>query len=1002
MLAGVAFVLLSVCAVALHMIISCGRKCSQRHKDRSNAVRDIHSAPGSREYKTPTSEGSAVSPLLPWEDESTAEVMPAVVPAPSEWLAEDEQPALKDCTGQSLSYASLRSMMQSAAIDELFWDAGLRSSEQRVAVVVPNGTGMAASLLIAMARCTACPLDPNFTEAELTTCLQQLGVVAVVTTDALPTAIAVSKQVGIPIIDAAAFFDSAMPEPSFESSHMLRTTSSDLVLLLFTSGTTGRPKLVPYSWKRLLTGAQIIRKSLLLTASDLCLNCMPLFHIGGISCNLLAVLDAGSCAICTPSAQMETFLSCLATPPRPTWYYASPSIHLAVCKSAENQDGKAENTLRLCRSAAGALPPALAQRLANVLDCKVMPTYGMSECMPIASVPLGWDQYDNPTVGPVIGPELKIVAASDQQAAGSSPQDVARLASGEICVRGPLVMPAYLPIERSNEDATQISSVGQEASDGWFRTGDLGYLDHAGQLYITGRAKDIINRGGETIPPGLIENAMSSLEGIVLAVAFPVKHADLGETVGLALVMEDKRAGPEEFERIFNFCSQVLSAKYQPDLLAIIHESQIPKTSTGKIKRNQMASVLELPAEDDFPVALDATVQPPRKVVMRAMQSLDSLGVIQRKTPQEAAEQRLANSMMWLSILCVMCTHMSLALPAPHFANIHAVIGWFSGHHNMEMLFMLLGHNASNTGATFNKRDAFLIGVFLLWSWPVPGIMSALLWLATGTPVDLAYASTTILWHEIPFLTRWFLVVAVGMKILLIAFRFLKCPLSLQLLCAIIVQTCFAGTIGAIGIAVKAFKYYPLYALAFFHGKDFTSWWWSRNEESQTAPTLLGHVFFRVGCWGAFVILVVASYKADQLLAALIPETVLFNLVATVLFNLVAALQFLCLTAALGKGLPVLSMMGGTRILLLYVTHRFVHVVILHNNTRLFGFPILPSLSQLLDDCSSMGVGFQTIVMAVVAIGIPVLFVLLMESAMFRQGQLLRMIQELIPDTDRW
>lgn len=968
MMAGMIFVCL---AIGLMFIDEILMRCSKIRKSDNGMICE---APVNTKDKTSAAQ-DAKPPLSQCgrgQSSSDPEVM-LEVPGPSSWLAGDG-PALRDPTGQSLTYAELSCMMQSAAIDNLFWSAGLRSVEQRVAIVVPNGPELAASLLVVMARCTACPLDPEFTETELETCLKSLNVDAVVTTSALTKVATVADKLGVSIVNASDFRSKVEASPE-SPDHALRAISSDIVLLLFTSGTTGRPKLVPYTWTRLLKGGQIIRESLQLQASDVCLNCMPLFHIGGISSNLLAVLDAGGSVLCTPHARMDTFVSCLASAPQPTWYYASPSIHMAVCKSFESQDAAtAPNALRLVRSAAGALPTSLAELLAKCLDCKVMPTYGMSECMPIASVPLGWEEHDIPTVGAVIGPELKI----DHGNLPDGPPG-----SGEILLRGALVMPAYLPAQ----GASSTSTIGEEQDsnkeafkDGWFRTGDCGCLDETGQLYITGRCKEIINRGGETIPPGVIENAISKLQGVELAVAFPYKHIVLGETIGVALVTEYKQVGSGEVERVFEFCSAVLSAKYQPDVVVFVLRNQIPRTSTGKIKRNQIAQSLELPLLEIFPAVLDVTTEPPRQLDVRSVHSVDSLGISMQVSPQELAKERLFKSMTGLSIMCVLLNHMVMHLPGPHSSAIDSLIGWISGHANMSMLFMLLAYSDSQAGASFHRRDAILIAAGVLWYCPLPEIMSALACLATGTPQELAYASMTTVSHTIPMYVTWFIVVAVAMKTMLIVFHFLKVPCILQVLCCVIVwnQHEFLQPQGNVGgNAFFAFWFYPLYTVAFYYGKGFASWWQNFLRRDTITP-ILGYLFC-AGLWIAFVILVRARHK-------MVPSvwTTDYTLEEIALFNLFAALQFMCLIGALGTGLSAMSFMGGSRAFLLFMTHPFVHVVTVNNNIRLFGFPVLPSLSQALHDHALVGVGVQATLMALYAIGFPLLLVLLLERIIFQ------------------
>ncbi|KAL3960490.1 hypothetical protein ACCO45_005607 [Purpureocillium lilacinum] len=257
---------------------------------------------------------------------------------------------------------------------------------------------------------------------------------------------------------------------------------------------------------------------------------MPLYHVGGLTRNVLAPVLAGGSTVCCPAFEPTLFWD-VVEHVRPTWYYASPSMHAIVLSYAKERSMSLKKSrVRLVCNAAGNLSPSLARRLRDTFDCAVLPSYGMTECMPISTPPLDYRLDRDGTSGVSIGPELKILDPLDAPVPAGT--------VGRICVRGTPVFPGYL-LPDGSLDKTSFTA------EGWFDTGDRGHVDGGGYLFITGRSKEVINRGGELISPFEVEDAImaaaastgSAISGrITQALAFPAAHDVLQEVVAVVLV----------------------------------------------------------------------------------------------------------------------------------------------------------------------------------------------------------------------------------------------------------------------------------------------------------------------------------------------------------------------------------------------------------------------------------------------------------------------------------
>jgi acyl-CoA synthetase (AMP-forming)/AMP-acid ligase II len=263
-----------------------------------------------------------------------------------------------------------------------------------------------------------------------------------------------------------------------------------------------------------------------------------------------------------------------------TWYSAVPTLHYAILRRArENVQARHQLPLRFIRSASAPLPLSLGSELEDTFRVPVIEAYGMTEAAhQIASNPL--PPYDRKP-GSVGLPRGTEVAIMDQAGRFMSAGE-----SGEVIIRGPNVMSGYEPREANEECFV----------NGWLRTGDLGYFDDDGYLFLTARLKEIVNRGGEKIVPREIEDALLEHPDVLQAVAFAMPHASLGEDVAAAVVLRSRNAATEASLR--GHLSNRLAAFKVPARLLIV--DKIPAGPTGKVQRSQLPDILAARLQTPF------------------------------------------------------------------------------------------------------------------------------------------------------------------------------------------------------------------------------------------------------------------------------------------------------------------------------------------------------------------------------------------------------------------
>jgi acyl-CoA synthetase (AMP-forming)/AMP-acid ligase II len=349
---------------------------------------------------------------------------------------------------------------------------------------------------------------------------------------------------------------------------------ADTALILHTSGTTSRPKIVPLSHQNVTASAGHIGQTLRLVPTDRCLNIMPLFHIHGLIAAVLSSLAAGASVWCAPGFNALKAFSWLDEVD-PTWYTAVPTMHQALlARAPRNKEIVEKLNLRLIRSSSSSLPPQVMAALEETFGCPVLESYGMTEAAhQMAATPLPPAARKPGAVGIAAGPEVAIM----NDAGELLPQGEI----GEVVIQGPNVTKGY----ENNDEANATAF-----TNGWFRTGDQGALDEEGYLRLTGRLKEIINRGGEKISPLEVDEVIMDHPAVAQCVTFAMPHKSLGEDVAAAVVLKEGQTADEADIRKF-VQSRIADFKAPRKVIVL---DEIPKGATGKLQRIGLAEKLGL------------------------------------------------------------------------------------------------------------------------------------------------------------------------------------------------------------------------------------------------------------------------------------------------------------------------------------------------------------------------------------------------------------------------
>ncbi|MCC2095373.1 MAG: AMP-binding protein [Hyphomicrobiales bacterium] len=488
----------------------------------------------------------------------------------------DDAPAISAPATPPLSFGGLRSLVQRSIAALNGFGIG---RNDRVAIVLPNGPEMAAAFAAVASGATAAPLNPAYRADEFEFYMSDLNAKALVVEEgSTSAAVAVAEKLGVRIV-------TLHPDPQAGAGSFSLTAEvggecnggpaapDETALILHTSGTTSRPKIVPLSQGNVSVSAGNIAATLELSPDDRGLNIMPLFHIHGLMAGLLAPWSRGGSVFCTPGFNALRFFAWMEEA-RATWYTAVPTMHQAILTRAGHNTAIIEKfPLRFIRSSSSSLPPQVISELEATFGAPVIEAYGMTEAShQMASNPLRGARKPG-AVGMAAGPQVAIMDEAGKLLANGE--------TGEVVIRGANVTAGYEANPEANASAY---------TDGWFRTGDQGVMDTENYLTLTGRLKEIINRGGEKISPREVDEVFMDHPAVRQVVVFGVKHDKLGEDVAAAVVLRDGQSADEKELR--EFAGSRLAPFKIPRKILFLEE--IPLGATGKLQRIGLAAKLGL------------------------------------------------------------------------------------------------------------------------------------------------------------------------------------------------------------------------------------------------------------------------------------------------------------------------------------------------------------------------------------------------------------------------
>jgi acyl-CoA synthetase (AMP-forming)/AMP-acid ligase II len=468
-----------------------------------------------------------------------------------------------------VTYDSLRRQVLEMA--NALASAGIRRDDA-VAIALPNGLPAIVSFLAASIAGKAAPLNPAYPYEEFHFFLGDTN-----------ARILLCPAVGAEFARTAAT-DLKIPVLSVEMNergnvHLTgaptgatatNPTADDIALILHTSGSTGKPKRVPLRHFNLAVSSANIANTYSLSEEDVSLCIMPLFHIHGLIASTMATLLSGGAVVVPTKFNALSFWRTVREH-RVTWYSGVPTMHQLLMARTHHKPAEAD-TLRFIRSCSAPLSPELIHKIENEFGVPFVEAYGMTEAShQMTSNPLPPRHRKAGSVGVGAGLRVRIM-----DKAGNSLENNQR---GEIAIQGANVFRGY----ENNPEANSRAFV-----NGWFRTGDQGFLDDDCYLHLTGRIKDIIIRGGENIAPHEVDEILLRHPAVAAAVTFGCAHPTLGEEVAAAVVLHEPHGATESV--LIKHCRELLAEYKCPKKIYLV--KSIPTTATGKIRRRAVATAL--------------------------------------------------------------------------------------------------------------------------------------------------------------------------------------------------------------------------------------------------------------------------------------------------------------------------------------------------------------------------------------------------------------------------
>ena len=472
--------------------------------------------------------------------------------------------------GPNVSYGEFGEEIERVA--ELLAGAGVQPG-RAVSIVLPNSLEfMVVFLAVARAGAIAAPLNSAYTTDEFHFYMEDAEAQLAILPEGEHAGREAAGQLGIPTMEAS--LDDAGRTVLSRGGEVLTArrdapapSSDDVALFLHTSGTTSRPKGVPLTHGNLAASIKNIGDTYALTPDDIAMVVMPLFHVHGLIGVSLSTLSTGGSLVIPPRFSASRFWG-EQKDSGATWYSAVPTIHQILLARADDE-GAPHESFRLIRSCSSALAPAVFEQLEARFGAPVLEAYGMTEAshqMSSNLLPPG-DRMPG-TVGKGTGVDIAIMDDDGNLVSAGE--------RAEVVIRGANVTHGY----HKNPDANA-----EAFTNGWFRTGDQGFLEADGTLTLTGRIKELINRGGEKISPLEVDAALLGHPSVAEAVCFGVPHEMYGEAVQAAVVV----SGDTDEDAIRSYCGEHLAGFKVPDRVYII--DTMPRTATGKIQRRHIAAM---------------------------------------------------------------------------------------------------------------------------------------------------------------------------------------------------------------------------------------------------------------------------------------------------------------------------------------------------------------------------------------------------------------------------
>lgn len=474
----------------------------------------------------------------------------------------------------ALTFGGLAAQLDSVA--QTLAGAGFASGA-RIGIALANGPECATALLGVMTCATCVPFDPQSDAETFRYLCRRLRVDAVIVDAQTSPAIrSTANELGVPLVMLVATPDAPAGTFALDCESMRpavpieRPAPDDIALVLHTSGTTGKPKAVPLLQRRVHEMMLFRTEVFAMTPRDRGLCVRPLFTSAAINRNLLQPLAGGGSLVCVTRFDADLMLDWLSLF-RPTFYSGGPTTHRAVLEAIERSGRAPDHALRFVVSSSMAISAELQQRLEDTLGVPVIQTYAMTECGTIAQDPLPPGVRRKGSVGKPTQGEVAILGDSGEFLPGGD--------AGEIVVRGTHVFRGYEDDPQANRDAF----IGD-----WFRTGDVGYLDGDGYLYVTGRLKEIINRGGVKVPSAEVDAVLMRHPAVAEASTVGIAHPTLGEDVVSAVVLRD--GATTTLPQLRDFAFESLPAHKVPTRIVAV--DAIPRSPLGKVRRRELEQSL--------------------------------------------------------------------------------------------------------------------------------------------------------------------------------------------------------------------------------------------------------------------------------------------------------------------------------------------------------------------------------------------------------------------------